>query len=393
MFVQQKFDQQNVRKYHYFLLLGLIQKHKQISRSQLADMTAMSNTTVGKIVKELLQDGFIHEVGHVEGDVGRRATLLELNPYGALIVGVEIDLTSVQIAIVTLDGLVMDKIQFAFDIKGRPNVILDKVADGIMILLQQLTPDNREKVIAIGVSMPGLVSWPEGKVSMVPQFRWNDVQVKSYLEEKLPLQVYVDNHVRSILLAERLFGTLNTTRHAVCMYVGSGVGGAVMTNGDIVRGVGNTLGEIGHLTMDPNGPLCDCGRLGCLQTFISISELEKQAQMPVAQIFAAYERGETWSLKLLDRAKQYLGIAIANIICMYNPQVVLLAGPMIEDYPSLTHDIKAITDRYIWTPLEKSFVLAHATFGKASGVVGASAIVLNEFLTQAMNDQKDTTRV
>lgn len=387
MFVQQKkFDQQNVRKYHYFLLLSLIQKHKQISRSRLAELTAISNTTVGKIVKELLQDGFIHEVGHVEGDVGRRATILELNPYGALIVGVEIDLTSVQMAIITLDGTVVDQRQFAFDIKGQPVLILDKVTEGVMSLLQPLDPDMREKVIAIGVSMPGLVSWPEGKVSMVPQFRWNEVQVKSYLEERLPLNVYVDNHVRSILLAERLYGTLNTTRHAVCLYVGSGMGGAVMTNGEIVRGASNILGEIGHLTMDPNGPMCDCGRLGCLQTFISISELEKQAQQSIDEIFAAYDRGEAWSVKLLDRSKQYLGIAVANIICMYNPQVVLLAGPMIEDYPALTRDLKAITDRYIWSPLEHSFDVHHATFGKASGVIGASAIVLNEFLTQAMND-------
>jgi len=99
-----KYDQERIRKYHYFLLLSLIQKYKSISRSQLAKLTKMSNTTVGKIIRELIEDGLVNEVGQTVGDVGRRATLLEINPQGAYIVGVEIDLDKTQIGIVTLDG-------------------------------------------------------------------------------------------------------------------------------------------------------------------------------------------------------------------------------------------------------------------------------------------------
>src|SRR5690625_6376636 len=102
--------------------------------------------------------------------------------------------------------------------------------------------------------------------------------------------------------------------------------------------------------MEPNGQLCDCGRLGCLQTFISSSELEKYAHAPIEDIFSAYERGEEWSRMLIDRAKKYLGIAISNVICMYNPEVVLLAGPMVEDYPILVEDIEQITSEQMWSP-------------------------------------------
>ena len=381
-----KYDQKNVRKYHYFLLLSLIQKHKKISRSHLAEITRMSNTTVGKIVKELIQDELVIEGGLEEGDIGRKATILELNPEGAYIIGVEIDLTSVRIAFVSLNGIVIKKRQFVFDIKGHPEVILDKVADEILMLLHEIGTTNAEKVIAIGLSMPGLVTWPEGKALMVPQFRWNEVKIKHYLEKKLNYIVYVDNHVRSILLAESLFGAMNNYKNAVCIYVGSGVGGAVMINGEISRGACNTLGEIGHITMEPNGPLCDCGRLGCLQTFISASELEKNAQAPIDDIFTAYEEGQEWSRKLIDRAKTYLGITISNVICMYNPEVVLLAGPLIEDHPILIENIEQITNEQIWSPLKQSFKLTHSTIGKDSGVIGASALVLNEFLRQSVKD-------
>lgn len=381
-----KFDQKNVRKYHYFLLLSLIQKYKQISRSQLAEFTKMSNTTVGKIAKELIKDELIIEGGQEEGEVGRKATFLEINPHGAYIIGIEIDLASVQIALVSLNGAVLNKKECQFDIKGQPETTLEKITAEILLLLDEIGPNYAGKIIAIGLTMAGLVTWPDGKALMVPQFKWNNVQIKKYLESRLDYNVYVDNHVRSILLAESLFGTIKNYKDAVCIHVGSGVGGAVMINGEISRGTCNTLGEIGHITMEPNGQLCDCGRLGCLQTFICASELEKYAQVPIDEIFAAYEREEEWGKNLIDRAKKYLGITIANVICMYNPEVVLLAGPMIEDYPILLEDIEKITDEHMWRPLKQTFKLVHSTIGKDSGVIGASALVLNEFLRQASNE-------
>ncbi|MEI3605224.1 ROK family transcriptional regulator [Pseudogracilibacillus sp. SE30717A] len=380
---QLKYDQKNVRKYHYFLLLSLIQKHKKISRSQLAELTRMSNTTVGKIVKELIQDELVIESGQEKGEVGRKAIFLEINPHGAYIIGIEIDVVSVQIALVSLNGTVLTKRQFKSEEKGKPEVVLDKVASEISLLLEETDPKYDEKIIAIGLTMAGLVTWPEGKALMVPQFQWNEVEIKEYLQSRLMYDVYVDNHVRSILLAESLFGTIKNYKDAVCIHVGSGVGGAVMINGEISRGTCNTLGEIGHITMEPNGQLCDCGRLGCLQTFICSSELEKYAQVPIEEIFIAYDKEEEWSKNLIDRAKKYLGITIANVICMYNPEVVLLAGPMIEDYPILLEDIEQITDEHMWKPLKRTFKLAHSTIGKDSGVIGASALVLNEFLRQS----------
>ncbi len=381
-----KYDQKNVRKYHYFLLLSLIQKYKQISRSQLAELTKMSNTTVGKIAKELIQDELVVEGGQDEGEVGRKATFLEINPHGAYIVGIEIDLASVQIALVSLNGSVLNKRECKFNIKGQPDATLGKIADEILNLLEEIGPDYSEKIIAIGLTMAGLVTWPDGKALMVPQFQWNDVQIKDYLESRLDYSVYVDNHVRSTLLAESLFGTIKNYNNVVCIHVGSGVGGAVMINGELSRGACNTLGEIGHITMEPNGQLCDCGRLGCLQTFICASELEKYAQVPIESIFSAYEKEEEWSKSLIDRARKYLGITVANVICMYNPEVVLLAGPLIEDYPILLKNIDEITDEHMWKPLKDTFKLAHSSFGKDSGVIGASALVLNEFLRHSRHE-------
>ncbi|GAB3063931.1 ROK family protein [Virgibacillus ainsalahensis] len=381
-----KYDQGRVRKYHYFMLLSLIQKHKKVSRSQLAHLTKMSNTSVGKIIKQLINDELVIEVGQTEGEVGRRATLLEINPIGSFIVGVELDRSGIQIAVVTLTGKVIRKRHLKFGTDKTPHDILDEVAEEILALTDQVGNDINEKLIAIGVSIPGLITWPEGRVLMVPQFHWENIDVKACLEKKLDYVVYVDNHVRTVLLAENLYGSMKDFNDSVCIYVGSGIGGAAMLNGEILRGHRNMLGEIGHMTLDPHGAMCDCGRLGCLQTFVCSSEIEKQVQQPIQEVFAAFDRKEGWAERIINRARTYLGLAISNVICIYNPEAVLLAGPMIQEFPSLVQDVAMESDKYVWNPLKNSFHLIYPEIGRDSGVIGASALVLNEFLRYS-NDE------
>ncbi|GAB2571164.1 ROK family protein [Gracilibacillus alcaliphilus] len=381
-----RYDQGRIRKYHYFMLLSLIQKYKKISRSQLAKLTKMSNTSVGKIIKNLIDDELVIEAGQTDGEIGRRAALLEINPIGSFIIGVEMDKNGVKIAIVTLTGEVIRERQFAFDPDQEPYRLLDKLGEEITILLSKMDSSINKKIIAIGISIPGLITWPEGKALRVPQFHWENINIKAYLEEKLDFVVYVDNHVRTVLLAESLYGNMRNYNNSVCIYIGSGVGGAAMVNGEMLRGHRNTLGEIGHMILDPHGTVCDCGRLGCLQTFICSSELEKQAQMPMQEIFSAYKEREDWAVKLINRAQSYLGLAISNVICIYNPEAILIAGPMIEEFPILIDNIQDEVNKYIWAPLSNSFHLVYPEIGRSSGVIGASALVLNEFLRFTNDD-------
>lgn len=179
-----KYDQGRVRKYHYFMLLSLIQKHKQISRTQLANLTKMSHTSIGKIIKELINDGLVIEVGQIEGEVGRRATLLEINSNGSYIVGVEVDWNAIKIGIVALNGKVLDKKYLEFDAKQEAETVLDRIADGISALIEQIDHEIAEKIIAVGISIPGLITWPDGEALIVPQFHWEKVQIKAYLEKR-----------------------------------------------------------------------------------------------------------------------------------------------------------------------------------------------------------------
>src|SRR5699024_10126334 len=133
-------------------------------------------------------------------------------------------------------------------------------------------------------------------------------------------------------------------------------------------------------TLDPNGRMCDCGRLGCLQTFISSSEIEKQTKMPIQKVFKEFKEGKDWAVNLIKRSKDYLGLTISNMVCLYNPEAVLLAGPMVDNYPELIENIEKIANQYVWEPYKDSFKIIQPSLGKDSGIIGASSLVLSEFL-------------
>ena len=384
MFEGVSYDQTMMRRHHSLLLFNLIRDAQQISRVDLAKITQMSGTSVGKIVKDLIDRGLVVETGQSSGKVGRKPTLLQINPKGAYVVGVDVDVNRLALGIVDLNGKIISKLEKPMNLKQNPESVLDDMVQSINELLDSFH-EKEKNIIGVGVCIPGLVSWPDGNIAMIPQFQWKDVKVRELLESKLNRTVYVDNNVKTALLAEYLFGSVKGMKHIVSIHVGSGLGSAVIENGDILRGVSNALGEIGHTIMDPKGQLCDCGRFGCLQTFICSTALEKQAGRSISDIISAARNQDPGALKLLERAGEYLAIAVSNVICLYNPESILLVGSMIEQYPELFRIVENHLAQYSWEPLCRSFDLRLAQFGSESGIIGGTALVLNEQLKPPLN--------
>ncbi|WP_159887984.1 ROK family transcriptional regulator [Paenibacillus puerhi] len=374
-----KHDQRMIREHHLLLLFKIIKRNGPISRAELAKKTQMSATSASRIVKELIDQNFVDETGQTEGNVGRRATLLKINPSGALIIGINIDLESIEVGIVDLDGNVILKKDRDIDLSLPPTEVLDRVVELVASIKAQIG-ELSNRIIGCGVSIPGIVEWPQGRVVMIPQFHWANVEIRKYLEEKIGMTVLVDNQVKAILLGESLYGSVVGVDHAACIFVGSGVGGAFMDKGEVIRGSKNIAGEIGHTTIDPDGSLCDCGRFGCLQTFICASALEKESGKPIHEIFAAEQQQEVWAVKMLDRAAEYLSMAISNVVCTYNPEAVVLVGPMIDQHPQWVKKVEQKCKRYLWDNFDRMLEIRYPHIGSHAGIVGASCLVLREFL-------------
>lgn len=380
-------DQSKIRRFHSQLLFKLVKDYGPISRVDLARMTQMSGTSVGKIVKELIEQDFVHEVGQTESSIGRKAVLLEINPRGVLTIGVSVDTDACKVGIVDLRGNLIAENTTSVDLSRSAEDILKDMAIEIRKIGESIGPLS-DKIAGVGVTIPGIISWPDGVVQASPQMRWRNLGVRKYLQEALEKPVFVDNQVKCALFGESFYGDIVGMRDCVCIWVGSGVGGAVMEDGVILRGGKNALGEIGHMTIDPSGPLCDCGRFGCMQTFICSSALEKEANCSMETIFAAERRQEAWAVRLIDRATKYLAIAISNAVCMYNPQVIVLAGSMVDRWPEWTRRVQGLYKEYLWEPLQDSFEVRCAKTSETSGILGASALVISELLQSPFKSQE-----
>nr|WP_309100342.1 ROK family protein [Fredinandcohnia onubensis] len=373
-------DRTMLRRHHTLLIFNLIREAKRISRVDLAKMVQMSNTAVGNIIKDLINRNLVREVGFTNGNVGRKPTLLEINPDGALVIGMDLDIDKVNLGVVDLNGGILEKKQFRLNLMQTTELVIAEISNKINLLLSGLNKDVAKKIIGLGVSIPGLVSWPEGEIKTIPQFHWENINLRKHLEEKLNLSVYIDNNVKAQLQAEYLFGAAKDSKHAVCIHIGTGVGGAVIENGEMLRGTNNILGEIGHMIMDPGGLLCDCGRFGCLQTLICSNSLEKQLEKPIDEIIIGAKTNDLGAKKLIDRADESLALAIANVICLYNPEVVLLVGSMVEEREDLVRKVQHLVKKYIWSPLSNSYQIKKSELGDDAGIIGASALVLGEQL-------------
>lgn len=378
MLLETKHDQSMVKKHHLLLLFKIIKRNGPISRADLAKITKMSATSASRIVKDLIDENFIEEVGETEGNIGRRARLLAVKPKGGIMFGVNIETDFIEIGVVDLNGTIIFKKKKDINLISPPYEVLDDIADFITGIMDEYKNSNN-RVMGCGVSIPGIVDWPTGKVVMSPQFHWSNIEVGKYLEKKISVSVLVDNQVKAILLGESLYGNAVGVESATCIYVGSGLGAAFIDKGEVVRGADNMAGEIGHTIVNPNGPLCHCGRMGCLQTYICASALEKESGRPYYEIFEAKTRNEPWAVGLLDKAAEYLAMTISNVTYTYNPEVIILAGTLIDEYPEWVQLVKKKAQKYMGTT-DKLSVQIHYEASSTAGILGASCLVLSDFL-------------
>nr|WP_272509897.1 ROK family protein [Paenibacillus chitinolyticus] len=360
-------------------------KHQQpISRASIAKQTGMSPTTVSRIVAELAEEGYLLESEQVSAGLGRKSTLLEMVDAAVLSVGVELDRHQVNIGIVDLQGNVIAMSQYPRSVEESPEVTLERVGTEI----DQLTKSNEidcERIIGVGVGLPGIIDNDTGEVMFSVQLGWRNVRLAERLKEITGYDVAVDNELKAKALAEHMKGAAIGSQRTVLLGFGNGVGSAFIMEGEIYRGRTNSAGEIGHTTIDPNGMLCDCGKAGCLQTYINIKSLLSEANKirpvrSIEELFEAKKAGERWALHLIERALMYMAITINNVVCMYNPDSVILSGELTDKFPEILDEVVDLCySKYVWEPLRGAFRILKSELHEQGVVIGSGLISQNCF--------------
>lgn len=380
----EKHDQEYIKKHNKSMVLNIIRDKGSISRASIARLTSMSPTSISRIVSELSEIGLVHETEPYSEGVGRKATLLSIYPDSIATIGVYLNRDIIRLGVVNFIGHIILEKEIQNDVSTHSvENVSAKLSDEINNLIKELGI-NPPKIIGIGIGMPGIIDTKDGKIVFSAQLGWKNVDFLKFIKEKIDLKIIIDNNVKLKALAETLYGAAKNSQRSAMISIGSGVGSALVIDGQILRGKINSAGEVGHTIVDPDGMLCECGRRGCLQTYIAESALINEANKVhrvnnIREIFECAADGDNWAVNLLERAANYIAIAINNVACMYSPDTIILSGRLIEKYPMMIELIESKRS-LIWEPFKDTFNLVYSELKNESTIIGAATLALNTFL-------------
>lgn len=317
----------------------------------------------------------------------------------ALVIGIDLGGTKISTALVDAAGQIIahDYRETQAD-KGQA-VVIDRMIDAARQVMEQADV-SKEQVSAVGVGAPGPLDIRAGVVVAPPNLPgWRDVPLKELLEERLGIETFLENDANAAALAEHRFGAGRGSEHVIYVTVSTGVGGGLILDGKLYHGTEGAAGEVGHITVLPNGPLCGCGNRGCLEALASGAAIAKRAREVVARgletrmndlsgddparitaklVAQAAEQGDFEAQKILSEAMTYLGIGMASLVNLFNPQIIVIGGGLSNLGERLLEPVRRGIVRHAFVASARTARVVLAELGDKAGVLGAAAVALTQ---------------
>ena len=373
--------------------------HNGISRADVARVTGLSRATVSAIVEELINASLVREARIGASRGGRRPTILELNPDAGRVVGVDIGATHLIVAVADLSGRTLAECEAPFDIAAGPTAGLEQVSLAVERMLQKAGCSwNDIAMVAVGV--PGPVVTKLGMVVAPPIMPgWDGFPIRQRLQELWNRPVFVDNDADLGALGEWTYGAGKGESNLAYIKIGTGIGCGILLNGEIYRGVLGTAGEIGHVTISEDGPPCTCGNYGCLEAMAGGRAIAQRAQLAVKagqrtslavisverevtahDVALAAKEGDAVSQQLLSDAGRHIGSALANLINLLNPGLVLVGGGVVGAGDYLLNSVRTAVNERSMRPSLQATRIEVAALGRRSTLMGAVSLALTQAL-------------
>ena len=383
-----KFDSAYLRRVNCVKTFSTIREHGRVSRSELAVITGLSRATVSETVKELLDRGFIREVGYRDIKRGRPPIQLEINPERFYLIAVEIDVGWIVVAVTNLTGEIVVQLRKEFGTHDY-GFVLEICVQTIELILSQ-EGIKRDSILGIGVGVPGQVDLGRRVVTFAPNLRWRDAALAHDLERGLRLPVLVSNEAMLGAMAEKWFGRGKNARLLVYVSVKAGVGCGIVIDRNLSLGVSGSAGELGHMTIDPNGPECSCGNRGCWEVYADEPAMLSRAskafgmdnnRLTIEAIIREARQGDPTAVEIIRESGWYLGIGITNIVNGLNPDMVVIGGRVATSELALNEIKQVVLERGLQIPTQ-NVSIAPTQLGSKVTLMGCIALLLDLLLEQ-----------
>jgi N-acetylglucosamine repressor len=369
-------------------VLNAIKSYGPIGRAEIARRTNLSPATVTSISAKLISQNLVLEKSAGDSSGGRPPILLVINPQGGYVVGIKLTETHAVCALTDLEALIIAKSSMSLSGHDPIHVVNDLAHMVVSFLHEQKIP--KKQLLGVGVGLAGIVDAENGILRQSPIYGWNSVPLRDMFQSKLHIPVYIENDVNTLTLTERWFGHGQGLDNFLTVTVGRGVGLGIVANGQFYRGQTGGAGEFGHTTIDPNGPVCACGKRGCLESYVGDPGLVRAAQEAgargelsasvknVDELLSFAQAGEKAAIQIFNQAGRILGLGIANLINLFNPKKIIISGEGTREGDFLFVPMQESIQQNTMPGLYDPDTVVIAPWGDDAWARGAAGLVLRE---------------
>ncbi len=379
----------DLRRHNRVRLLRRLHEGGAASRSDLVAFSGLNRSTVGAVVSELAEVGLVTEVAGSAGQVGRPSLQVRPVAESAVVVALELRVERSIAALVGLGGTVLARREQRH---RRVDYGPAAAVRTVMSLLRQVLARAPQDAawVGVGISVPGTVDHGDGRVRLAPNMGWADIPLTELVRAAIidrygaaPI-VVVGNDADLGAVAEHVRGVGADDRNLIYLSGEVGVGGGVIIDGRPMAGAGGYGGEVGHMVVNPTGTLCRCGSRGCWETEIGRDAVARAAGVgddaEVADVVAAAEAGDRKALAGIERIGEWLGLGLANLANLFNPDVIVLGGHLRLIHPLVRDIVDGQIQRALPAAREQVRVELPA-FNGDSTLLGAAEAAFDDLLT------------
>ncbi|KRE30562.1 ROK family transcriptional regulator [Agromyces sp. Soil535] len=373
------------------------------TRAEIAAVNGLSSASATNIVGDLIAEGLVAETGLLASQGGRPTSLLEPVPDGAYFIGADVGERGVA---VELFDLTMSRVDREFR-GGRSEESPDAIGHDLTDAVEALRRRNLgrwPRVVGVGLGLPGIVETDASGAQTLyaESLGWPPVPVRPLLDHDLP--IIAENGAKTQAKAEQWFGAARGVDHAVVALLGRGVGLGVIADGEVYRGHASSASEWGHVSLDRSGPVCRCGRRGCVEAFLGAQAIldrwaglggafEGSGWGALGELLDAAEAGDGVARQVVDEVVANLGVALGGLVNLYNPERVIIGGWVgMRLMERLAERIETAARAAALRRPAEQFSLLPCTFGGDTVAIGAAVMPLESLVSAPLVEQSRAAR-
>lgn len=366
-----------------------------VARIELARLTGLSRATISMAISELIESGLVQETESKYSTGGRPATILELTPYSKIIVGADFTNNLWTLGAFDLLGNVIHKTIIPVN-SNSPVSVVDSLLENLTGFLAQI---DSKPIELLGLGMPGLVDIKRGVIKGAYDLGWYDIEITKLIQSTFNWPIVVLNRHRARGLAECRFGSGKEFSNPIYIGVGTGIAAGIFHNRQLLYGAVGGGGDLGHVTIDPNGPLCPCGNHGCLQLYATGPVMEQEIRMLLRSgrtssiystpgydlqhiksdtICKGADDGDPLCEEVVGKAAAYLGIAMANAVNLLNPEAIILGGPIPVNCDYYVNIATKVMRQRAMSSLSSDVTVKKGIINEMGGALGAANFALDQ---------------